>query len=249
MKFESSKGAPRDSCLVSNISRNRVSVFKFLYLTILSGDGFTIGASALCAFRNWPDMEDENERIAYNMWVSWHKITGERISGPAPLQLDPGNGNGNHDEKVQPPKVQRHSRPKFHKMLSDQAERVGIAIEYNKRVTAYFETDDTDKAGVIIDGGEIIEADVVIAADGVGSKSSQVTMGHEIRARSTGFSIYRAAFPVELAIADPMVRDRFQVLEDGTSVAEMWMGEGVHVMFARNSDEMSFALNYPVSPS
>lgn len=194
-------------------------------------------------------MEDENERIARSIWVSWHKITGERISGPAPLELDPGNGNGNHDEKVQAPKVQRHSRPKFHKMLSDQAERVGIPIEYNKRVTAYFETDDTDKAGVMLEGGETIEADVVIAADGVGSKSSQVTMGREIRTRSTGFSIYRAAFPVELAIADPMVRDRFQVLEDGTSVAEMWMGEGVHVMFARNGDQMSFALNYPVSPS
>lgn len=134
-------------------------------------------------------------------------------------------------------------------MLSDQAERVGITIEYNKRVTAYFETDDTDKAGAILDGGETIEADVVIAADGIGSKSSLVTMGHEIRALSTGFSIYRAAFPVELAIADPMVRDRFQVLEDGTSVTEMWMGEGVHTVFARSGDEMTFALNYPVSPT
>ncbi|KAJ5125332.1 hypothetical protein N7526_007509 [Penicillium atrosanguineum] len=207
-----------------------------------SGDGFTIGSSALRAFRNWPEMEDEEDRIAMNMWVSWHKINGEKISGPGPFELHAGNVK---DDTVEPPKVHRHSRPKFHKMLSKQVERTGTTIEYGKRVKSYFENIQTNKAGIILDDGNIIEADVVIAADGVGSKSSQVTMGHEIRARPTGYSIYRAAFPVELALSDPVVAERFQVLENGKFVAEMWMGDGVHAMFARSEDEMSWALNYP----
>ncbi|KAJ6126698.1 hypothetical protein N7523_002310 [Penicillium sp. IBT 18751x] len=188
---------------------------------ILSGDGFTIGWSALRAFHNWPDMEDEEDRIAMDMWVSWHKINSEKISGPGPFELHTGKSS---DETVEPPKVHRHSRPKFHKMLSEQVERAGITIEYGKRVKSYFESIETRRAGVILDSGDIIEADVVIAADGVGSKSSQVTMGEEVRARSTGFSIYRAAFPVELALADPVVAERFQVLDNGKFVAEMWMG-------------------------
>lgn len=166
-------------------------------------------------------MEDEEERIAMNIWVSWHKITGEKLSGPGPFVLNPGKING---EMIEPPKIHRHSRPKFHKMLSEQAERAGMTIEYGKRVKSYFESVETNKAGVTLDDGEIIEADVVIAADGVGSKSSQVTMGHEVQARSTGFSVYRAAFPVELALSDPVVAERFQILDNGISIVEMWMG-------------------------
>lgn len=166
-------------------------------------------------------MEDEENRIAMNMWVSWHKINGEKISGPGPFELHAGNIN---DKTVEAPKVHRHSRPKFHKMLSEQLERAGMTIEYGKRVKSYFESIETSKAGVILDDGSYIEADVVIAADGVGSKSSQVTMGQEIRARSTGFSIYRAAFPVKLALSDPAVAQRFQMMDNGKFVAEMWMG-------------------------
>lgn len=156
-----------------------------------------------------------------NIWVSWHKITGEKLSGPGPFVLNPGKING---EMIEPPKIHRHSRPKFHKMLSEQAERAGMTIEYGKRVKSYFESVETNKAGVTLDDGEIIEADVVIAGDGVGSKSSQVTMGREVQARSTGFSVYRAAFPVELALSDPVVAERFQILDNGISIVEMWMG-------------------------
>ena len=168
-------------------------------------------------------MADVNEEIAGDPWVSWHKITGEKISGPAPMRLNPGK-NSSDGEIIPPSRIYRHSRPKFHKMLSDQAERIGISPEYGKRVNDYYEETSAGKAGVILENGEKIEADVVIAADGIGSKSTRITMGQEIRARSTGYSIYRASFPVELALADPLVRERFPLLEDGTPNVELWMG-------------------------
>jgi flavin-dependent dehydrogenase len=184
------------------------------------GDSFTIGPTAIRAVQQWPDMAEENERIADSPWISWHKINGERISGPEPLRFNPTVNSSGQDEA--PQRVYRHSRPAFHEMLSNQAERIGIFVEYGKRVTGYYEVD--DKAGVTLEGGEKIESDMVIAADGIGSKSSMVTMGRELRARSSGWAMYRAAFPVELAMVDPMVRERFQLLEDGTSVMELWMG-------------------------
>ena len=107
-------------------------------------------------------------------------------------------------------------------MLSDQAERIGIFVEYGKKVVEYYETDES--AGITIENGEKIQADIVISADGIGSKSSIITMGRELKARSSGRAMYRAAFPVETALADPMVRERFALLEDGTPVVELWMG-------------------------
>lgn len=169
-------------------------------------------------------MMAENEKIAYEPWASFHSITGEKLAGPMPMEFQPpkGGGDGEHDDP--PKRVYRHSRPKFHEMLSRQAEKVGIYVQYGKRVVEYHEDTNTGKAGVTLDNGEIIEADLVVAADGVGSKSSKVTMGQEVKARPTGFAIYRAAFPVELALVDPVVRDRFRPPEDGHSFLEMWVG-------------------------
>jgi 2-polyprenyl-6-methoxyphenol hydroxylase-like FAD-dependent oxidoreductase len=191
---------------------------------IKQGDHFTIGPSAIRAFRNWPDMFEENERIASDPWLSWHKITGEKISSPAPLQFQPPKGSSDEGHEDRPKRMYRHSRPKFHEMLSRQAGKVGIHVQYGKRVVEYYEDPAAGKAGVTLENGETIEADVVLAADGIGSKSTKVTMGREVPARPTGFAIYRAALPVELAMVDPMVRDRFQLIEDGHSVAELWMG-------------------------
>ncbi|KAJ5679750.1 hypothetical protein N7462_007994 [Penicillium macrosclerotiorum] len=214
---------------------------------LLSGDSFTIGTSAIRALQLWPDMAEKNEQISTNPWLSWHKITGERISGPAPIKLDPIKKTpGTNDGEIEAPtKLYRHSRPKFHKMLSDQIERIGLVIEYGKRVTGYFEKIDAQQAGVTLDDGSKIEADVVIAADGIGSKSSKLTMGDKAQTRPTGYSIYRAAFPAELATSDPLVQERFKVLEGGTPLVELWMAEDMHVMFSLNRLEMTWSLTYP----
>ncbi|KAJ5570611.1 uncharacterized protein N7459_010041 [Penicillium hispanicum] len=216
---------------------------------LLSGDSFSIGPTAIRAVQHWPDMIEENERLSTNLVVSWHKITGETITGPSLVKFHPAKSSagGDADAPEPPSKIHRHSRPKFHKMLSDQLDRVGIHVEYGKRVVEYYEDASTAKAGVILEGGEKMEADVVIAADGVGSKSSRITMGHEIPARPTGFSIYRTAFPVELATADPMIRERFPMPDEGITSGEIWMGDNIHAMFGRSQDEMTWAINYPDS--
>lgn len=170
-------------------------------------------------------MAAENERISYNFWISWHKITGEILAGPAPIQLDSVQEKNDGVESVEStPKIHRHSRPKFHRMLCRQLEKIGLEIEYGKRVVDYFEEPEAGKAGVLLEDGEKIQADVVIAADGVGSKSSRVAMGAEVLARPTGFSIYRAALPIELTMSDPIIRERFQLLPGGIPHAEVWMG-------------------------
>lgn len=165
----------------------------------------------------------ENDQIATEPWLSWHRITGEAISEPAPLQFS-SSTNSPNDGSKKAPRIWRHSRPKFHKMLTDQAERIGIFVEYGKRVHEYYEDLNNKRAGVILEDGQKLEADVVIAADGIGSKSSRAILGHEVPARPSGFSIYRAAFPLETAFADPVIKARFPLGVKGQPLAELWMG-------------------------
>ena len=152
--------------------------------------------------------------------ASFHHINGERFCGPIdPETLMFTNSTSNH---LKEKRTFRHSRPKFAAMLESQLNMIGITIEYSKEVDEYFE--DEDVAGVKLKDGSLETADVVIAADGARTRSLPLVLGHDVPARSSGSSMFRVAYPVEYALADPMVADRFPLNKDGTSTAELWAG-------------------------
>lgn len=166
-------------------------------------------------------MQKENREIAYHPMLAYHTPTGERMKGPLPFHDILSQNASNGEKKIE---VFRHSRPKFHAMLLRQLSRVGVEIEYDRPVADYFEDPETDKAGVILKNGERIEVDIVVAADGGRSSSWSLIAGHPVPARSSGSAIFRAAFDVNIALADPMIAERFPLLEDGSSVVELWVG-------------------------
>lgn len=169
------------------------------------------------AFRNWPQLAKENEELAYDPWVSYHKHTGEVVVKPSGMTWDGSRG-------VTPSRLYRHHRPKFYKMLLDQLAVIGVQVEWDHRVIDYYEEIEAGKGGCILDSGEKLEADLVIAADGLGTRSHKLVVGRKIEARSSGYAIYRTAYPVELALADPQVAERFKMLDNGHSVNEIWVG-------------------------
>lgn len=115
-------------------------------------------------------------------------------------------------------------RPKFHAMLLEQLAKNGVTIEFEKEVIDYYEDATTKKGGVILQDGSKHEADLVVAADGLRGRSWNLIAGKPVPAKSSGGAIYRTAYPVELAIKDPMIAERFKLQEDGRSVFELWMG-------------------------
>ena len=72
--------------------------------------------------------------------------------------------------------------------------------------------------------GSRFEADLVIAADGLGGSSWSVMSDQPVSARSSGNAIFRVAYPVEQAVADSVTEERFKLQDDGRSVLEMWSG-------------------------
>ncbi|MCJ1419423.1 hypothetical protein MMC32_005778 [Xylographa parallela] len=124
-----------------------------------TGDFFTVGFSAVKAFRNWPQLAKLNEELAYDPWMAFYKHTGEVVIPPGPMNWDAGAP----EEKNRPQRIYRHHRPKFYRMLLAQ-------LEKNTRA---------GKWGVVLDDRSKIEADVVVAADGVGTKSFSLVAGRK----------------------------------------------------------------------
>lgn len=164
-------------------------------------------------------MVEENDRIAEEPWISYHRIDGERVTEPAGFDFGPQREEG---AAVAPPRMYRHFRPKFLKMLISQLQRLGIQIEYGFRAVDYYETEDGQHAGAIFADGSKLEADVVVAADGIGTKSYKAITGQEVRAWSSGWATARALVPVDRIAGDTEVNERFNVLDNGHPVMQMW---------------------------
>lgn len=186
-------------------------------LTWTLGDSFSIGKSAIASFKNWPWMKQRHADIVRNPLFAIHDETGTLKMGPIePAVLVSGNGN---EEPFY-----RHSRPKFHGMLLEQLERVGLTVEYNCQVEDYFEDTKRGVSGVTLKDGSRYEADLVVAADGVRGTSWSLIAGSPVPARSSGSAVFRTAYPIGLAIADTAVAERFKLGQDGREISEMWMG-------------------------
>lgn len=78
-------------------------------------------------------------------------------------------------------------------MLTSQCQRLGIQIQYGATVVAFNETEEHAIA-TIETKNEVIhaEADIVVAADGVGTKSHAHVSGQPVKATGSGYSVLRS---------------------------------------------------------
>ncbi|KAK4494422.1 hypothetical protein PRZ48_014720 [Zasmidium cellare] len=111
------------------------------------------------------------------------------------------------------------------------------SVTDGKRVKEYFEDNVGGKAGVVLESGEIRVADVVIAADGLRSASEDLIPGEKPPTKSSGMSIYRIAFPRELAMKNELVRQRWQ---DTPPMWEYWLGPGMYMGIFSTDEIMAF---------
>lgn len=155
-----------------------------------AGDMYFMGLSATNIFKHWPEMSEEYSGISlHDAWIETFKHDGARMFPPTKVA-----DRLKTPEGVNPGTFQM--RPLIYTMLLEQVKRLGITIEFGKKVVDYFEDSAGQKGGVKLQDGTELTADVVIAADGVGSKSQQI-VGGQVRARSSGRAMWRAVFPRE----------------------------------------------------
>lgn len=184
-------------------------------LTFSSGDMYFMGLSATRLFKHWPEMAREYDAISlHNAWIETFKHDGTHMIPP--LKVADRLRDAGLDPDTPPGTFQM--RPLVYKMFVAQVERLGVEIQFGKRVVEYHEDEERQKAAVVTDQRERFEADVVIAADGVGSKSHGL-VGGQVRAMSSGRAMWRAAFAKYHLDKNPEVKEFFKMV-DGESGEE-----------------------------
>ncbi|KAL6717308.1 hypothetical protein ACLMJK_005223 [Lecanora helva] len=208
---------------------------------VFTGDTINIQASAMSIFRHWPEFARDLEAAQYDCWMTYNKHTGEHIYGPNPPSFnDPENMIG----RVGPHVAFMQHRVKLHKLFLAQVEKLGLKVEWNKKVIEYFEDEDIEKGGIVVEGGQRYYADVVIAADGIKTKSGIIVAGRHTPAFPSGMAIYRCAYPAKQALADPTVRERWERPEGSRPTWDFWLGSGVHSAVLMSKDLASWGLTH-----
>lgn len=188
---------------------------------VWTGDNVQIQPSAILLLRHWPDMGYEIEDNQYDVAMSYYKQTGERIWGPAPPMFnDPEHLAGRRGF----PSVNAHSRIKLYRAFLRQAERIGLKIEWGCKVVEYWEDLEQGAGGVVLENGEKRTADIVVAADGLRTKSNTIVPGMPKELKTSGKAIYRAGYPVEHALKDPTVREMWNFDPNSQPIWQFWLG-------------------------
>lgn len=69
-------------------------------------------------------------------------------------------------------------------MLLSQLAAIRIQVEWSHRVVSCHEDISAGQGGVVLDSGEKLEADLVVATDGVGTRSHGLVVGRMVEAKS-----------------------------------------------------------------
>lgn len=204
------------------------------------GDMYFMGLSGTRFFKHWPEMAEEYDRISlHNCWMETFKHDGtlmipeQKVAKRlAEAGLDPNTPPGTFQ-----------MRPLVYKMFVNQVNRLAVKVQFGKRVVKYWEDEKRGKAGVETDQGDRYEADVIIAADGVGSKSQDI-VGGQVRAASSGRAMWRAAFPVEYLDKNPKVKEFFKLKDGKDPIVRTFLGPGSYGLTLTRDDVMVWIVNH-----
>ena len=204
-----------------------------------------MGLSATRFLKHWPEMKAEYDTVSLkNLWMETFKHSGEQMLPPMYAAerlraqgLDPATPPGTFQ-----------IRPLVYRMFVRQVDTLGVPVRFNTRVVDYEENAARGKGICIDDKGQRYEADLIIAADGVGSKSQRL-VGGEVRARSSGRAMWRAAFPVEHLENNSEVNEFFKMVgsDRDEPIIRIFLGPGTYALALRRPETMIYVVNHNVS--
>ena len=181
-------------------------------------------------------MVDTYLDICYRPAFTLYKHDGEVLGGPfAAIK--------NLDSPTPTPV----SRSKLLRALRDYINLLGITITYGERAVRYYEDVERRQGGVVTKSGKHYQADLVVAADGVGSKSGAIITGAQLLPKSSGFGVYRVAFPTAIAYANPKVAKEFALAADEDDHLRMYLGKESHAIVLVAKDITTWLLTHRVS--
>ena len=156
-------------------------------------------------------MDATYKSIVYNPNLIMLTHDGEALGGPFLLS---------ETSDYRPVPV---ARPKLIKALYEYTISLGVPVMFGKRVVEYQESGADTLAYAITDTGERFEADLVVAADGIGTMAGQITSGKATRAFSSGQSIYRVTYPTSILQKDTFLANSYPFPPGQTDYCEVYL--------------------------
>ncbi|KAI0134299.1 putative monooxygenase [Xylariales sp. AK1849] len=205
---------------------------KFPELKLL-GDIISFAPNSSRIFQRWPGVAERLEPIAHRpkdglTFKSWR---GETLY----------QQSWSKEEQEWGIRYDGH-RGEFHEIVYHHAVvELGIEVKLGARVVDYFEG--ATEAGVVLQGGERIVGDVVLAAEGVRSKGRTTVLGYEDAPKASGYAVYRAWFDTKGTVADDPSLD-WLIKTGDKHVA--WLGPDIHFIAAilKNGQDISWVCTH-----
>ncbi|KAJ5399673.1 hypothetical protein N7465_010162 [Penicillium sp. CMV-2018d] len=158
-----------------------------------AGDIIGLGPHAWVTIREYPKMFEEWNRISYDP-ESYICLQNGNLA--LPRQELEYNQEGIAKHAVWPLRAKGLIfRRDLAFMYLAQCERLGIPITFDVNVVEYSDDISKGTATAHTDDGRNFTGDVVVAADGIGTKSHNIVLGKPARAVSTGYCVDRVAYP------------------------------------------------------
>lgn len=185
-------------------------------------------SSALRSPKKWPGFMERLSALAYEPVSVLKKYDGTFI-GKLPL--------GPEGDQALP-----INRSEFHEVLFNYTNDIGISVEFNATAKEYYER--SEIGGVILSDGRVLEADLIIAADGVGTTSWRLVTGSHEEAISSGFATHRANFPAGPALENPIISKEFG---EHKTYMGIHLGPDVHGVFGKTEKKVFWTLTHKVN--
>ncbi|KAF6832911.1 FAD binding domain protein [Colletotrichum plurivorum] len=168
------------------------------------GDVMGIGPSGLSTLSSYPSMLQAYDSISHPAHFAFYRDSGACVVPHVEYEY---NQQGVAQHAAFPLYIKSIvRRSQIANIFATQCSRLGIPIHYGVPITSYSEDEHLGLAVTIADDGRKFSGDVILAADGIGTKSHAVVLGHPTRANSTGFVMHRAVIPSPLLSHHDIVR-------------------------------------------
>ncbi|KAI1841050.1 hypothetical protein JX266_012769 [Neoarthrinium moseri] len=135
------------------------------------------------------------------------------------------------------------SRAEMADLLLNQCARLGIRISWNTHIVDFDEDVSAGKGVAVGADGRRYEADVVVAADGLGSRSLRLTIGENVRAVSTGYVIYRGSVSTKDLENATVLKEYLQ--QNPRPEIRLSTGHNIHIVLTMYQRGVAFAITLP----
>ncbi|KAI0509397.1 hypothetical protein F5B22DRAFT_638046 [Xylaria bambusicola] len=205
------------------------------------GDFFVIGPSALSTLHYYPKMLAEYNASSWNSPLWWCDPAGNKLVSEFPEWNRPGAAP--HAAKDVPIVGFIKLRPEIIHMMEDQINRLGISIHYGRKTISYEEDSSSGEARVLTASGEVFTGDVVVAAEGIGTKSHEIVTGRRVPFVDSGYAIMRGAFSPSLIASGS--KGAKLLLEPGqTPEVRTYAGKDMHLITLFTHEKVGLAFTH-----